>query len=428
MENRVDAIVVGGGIAGCTAAYVMARAGLEVILVERGNYGGAKNMTGGRLYTHNLAKIIPNLTEIAPLERKVTKERISMLTPDSAFTVDFSSQQLGVKGQDSYTVLRAVFDRWLMDQVEEAGVMVAPGVRVDDLLIREGKVCGIIAGEDEMEASVVVLADGVNSLLAQKLGMKKVVQPKQVAVGVKEVIELPRKVIEDRFNLDGNEGMSWLFAGECSNGMTGGGLLYTNHESISLGLVCGLTRIGDSDKSLVQMLEDFKAHPAIRPLIQGGTIVEYSGHLVPEAGYTMLPELYRDGVVVVGDAAGLVINIGYMVRGMDLAVESANCAAQVIVKAKEKNDFSAKSLAKYKELLEDSFVLKDLKLYRNFPGFMENPRIFNEYPKLIADLMTDLFVIDGRPSVPLKNKVWRHIKKIGLMNLAKDGIKGVKAL
>lgn len=428
MDERVDAIVVGGGIAGCTAAYVMARAGLEVILVERGNYGGAKNMTGGRLYTHSLEKIMPNFTGSAPLERKVTKERISMMTADSAFTVDFSSQRLSTKGQESYTVLRAVFDRWLMDQAEQAGVMVAPGVRVDDLLLREGKVCGIIAGEDEMEANVVVLADGVNSLLAQKAGLKKSVLPKQVAVGVKEVIELPRKVIEDRFNLPGGEGLSWLFAGECSNGMTGGGLLYTNQESISLGLVCGLTHIGNSDKTLVQMLEDFKAHPAIQPLIQGGTIAEYSAHLVPEAGYAMLPELYRDGVVVVGDAAGLVINIGYMVRGMDLAVESANCAAQAIIMAKGKNDFSATSLSKYKILLEESFVLKDLKLYRNFPEFMENPRIFNEYPQLIADLMTDLFVVNGEPSVPLRKKTLAHIKKAGLINLAKDGIKGVKAL
>lgn len=428
MDDRVDAIIVGGGPAGSTAAYILAKAGLEVILVERGNYGGAKNMTGGRLYAHSLRKIMPDFAGSAPVERKVLKERISMLTSDSACTIEFQSNRLGRPGQDSYTVLRAVFDRWLMDRAEEAGAMVVPGIRVDDILVKDGKVCGIVAGQDEMEASVVVLADGVNSLLAQKLGMKRQVQPSQVAVGVKEVIQLPKAVMEDRFNLTGDEGLSWLFAGECSNGMTGGGMLYTNKESVSLGLVCGLSHIGQSDKTLVQMLEDFKAHPAVAPLIQGGTLAEYSGHLVPEAGFGMIPELYRDGVVVIGDAAGLVINIGYMVRGMDLAVASADCAAQAIIMAKVKNDFSAGSLARYKQLLDESFVMQDLKTFRNFPAFMENPRIFREYPNLLADLFTDMFAVNGEPSKPLLKKGFRHVKKVGIRTLIKDGWKGVRSL
>lgn len=428
MEDRADAIVVGGGVAGCTAAYIMAKAGLEVILIERGSYGGAKNMTGGRLYAHSLEKIMPGFTASAPLERKVTKERISMMTQDSAFTADFQSPQLGLPGQDSYTVLRAGFDRWLMDQAEEAGAMVVSGIRVDDLLIRAGRVCGVVAGGDEMEAGVVVLADGVNSLLSQKLGMKRPVTPRQVAVGVKEVIELPRSVLEDRFNISGDQGLSWLFAGECSNKMTGGGFLYTNQTSVSLGLVCSLSHIGASEKTLVRMLEDFKAHPAVAPLIRGGTLAEYSAHLVPEAGLEMVPELYRDGVVVIGDAAGFVINIGYMVRGMDLAIASADLAAQTIIEAKEKNDFGTAVLSRYQERLKSSFVLRDLQTFRKFPTFMENPRIFEDYPRLLADLCTDLFVVDGEPAKPLLKKARRHLRNVGIGTLLKDGLQGVRSL
>ncbi len=428
MDEKFDVIIVGGGIAGSTAGYILAKEGLTVLVIERGNYSGSKNMTGGRLYAHSLEKIIPGFAEEAPVERKVVKERISMMTNDSAMTVDFSSSRLGHEGQNSYVVLRSNMDRWLSEKAEEQGAMIVSGIKVDDLLVEGNKVKGVRCGEDEMEADVVVLADGVNSILAEKIGMKKRLTPSQVAIGVKEVLELPEKVINERFQLDGNEGASWLFAGDCSNGLTGGGFLYTNKESISLGLVCGVGHIGHSSKTLVKMMDDFKNHPVVAPFVKDSKLIEYSAHLVPEAGFDMVPELYRDGVVVIGDAAGLVINIGYMVRGMDLAITSAELAAKTIIEAKKKEDFSAKSLGLYKELLEQSYVLKDLKTYKNFPKFMENPRIFNEYPKLIADLMTDMFVINGEPSAPLKQKAWKHIKKIGLMNIAKDGIKGVQAL
>ena len=115
-SEKFDAIVVGGGVAGGVAAYVMARAGLQVLLVERSNFAGGKNCTGGRLYSHSLEKIIPNFAEEAPIERKVTKERVSMMTDSGAVTLDYSSGRLGEQGKDSYVVCRALFDRWLVDR------------------------------------------------------------------------------------------------------------------------------------------------------------------------------------------------------------------------------------------------------------------------------------------------------------------------
>lgn len=427
-EDKFDCIIVGGGLAGSTAAYILANAGLEVVVIERGNFSGAKNMTGGRLYSHSLEKIIPHFAESAPVERKVTKERISLLTDDSAVTLDYSSRKLGVEGQDSYVVLRGKFDRWLAEKAEDRGAMYVCSIRVDDLIVRDGKVCGVVAGDEKMEADVVLLADGVNSLLAQKIGMKKELNPDEVAVGAKEVIELDQKTIQDRFNVKEDEGLAWLFAGSCSAGNIGGGFLYTNKDSISLGIVTTVGDIGHSEKSVPEMMEDFKKHPVIQPLIEGGKLVEYSGHLVPESGYNGIPTLFSDGVLIAGDAANLVINIGYMVRGMDLAIESGKLAAKTIIRAKERGDFSSKALATYQDLLEKSFIMKDLKAYRKFPEFMENHRIFNEYPKMLDEIISDMFIVNGSEPRKLLSKALDPAKKIGLLTILKDGIKGVKSL
>ncbi len=279
-DEKFDAIVVGAGVAGTVAGYVMAQAGLDVLVIERGNSAGSKNMTGGRLYAHSLERIMPGFAQEAPLERKVTREKISFLTEESAVTLDFHREKADAPTQDSYTVLRNRLDPWLMEKAEQAGVQFIPGVRVD-ALIREGnKVTGVQAGDDILEANIVILADGVNSMLGRSLGMVPPSSAHHYAVGVKELIGLPPAVIADRFNLSGNEGAAWLFAGSPSDGLMGGGFLYTNQDSISLGLVCGLGDIAHATKSIPQMLEDFKQHPTIRPLIAGGVLLEYSAHMV----------------------------------------------------------------------------------------------------------------------------------------------------
>ena len=357
-DERFDCIIVGGGLAGLTAAYVLAGEGQEVLLVEKGNYSGAKNMTGGRLYGHSLDKVIAGFAESAPVERRIVKERFTRGVGEDMVTAEYDSAGLACPSGESYAVLRGKFDRWLADQAEEQGAMLIYGVRVDSLLEADGKVYGVVAGDEEMEADVVILADGVNSILAQKLGYKAPPEAGQVTVGAKEVIGLSEEIINQRFNLASGEGLAWMFYG---NGQVYDAFLYTNKDSVSVGVTMMVEDIDHTENSLPQMLEDFKNNSQIAPLLQDGRLMEYSAHLIPEGGENMLPRLCGDGVLLAGDAAALCANLGFTLRGMDLAVESGRLAAQTVLAAKEQGDFSAATLSAYERALQESFVLSCVK-------------------------------------------------------------------
>lgn len=427
-----DAIVVGAGLAGSVAAYELAKAGKEVLMVERGNFAGAKNMTGGRLYAHSLKKVFPDFEKEAPLERKICHERISLMTGDSNFTVDFSSDAMEDESQASYSVLRGPFDQWLASKAEDAGAEAIYGIPVESLIRDEsGKVCGIKAGEDEITAEVVILCDGVNSLLAQEAVVYSKPPASQIAVGVKEVFELDEQTIDDRLLCNPGEGAAWLFAGDATHGVFGGGFMYTNRTSISLGVVAGIEACASSANAtpVYQMLEDLKKHPAVAPLIKGAKVVEHSGHMVPEGGINIMPPLIGDGVMLAGDSAMMCINLGYMVRGMDYAIAAGQMAGQQAVKALDAGDTSKAGLQGYVDALEQSFVLKDLRQYKDEPAFMENfGRMFNGYPVMVRDIMNSMFVVDGSPVTPMKQNVMPIVKRMGIMNILKDVRGAMKAL
>ena len=427
-----DAIVVGSGCAGSVAAYELARAGKSVLVVERGTFAGAKNMTGGRIYAHALKEVFPNFEQEAPLERKITHERISMISEDANFTVDFTSEDMKKESQDSYAVLRAPFDQWLAEKAEDAGAEYICGIAVEKLLKDEaGKVCGVCAGQDEITADVVLLCDGVNSLLTEQAVGAKRPPASAIAVGIKQTIELPASVITDRVlaNSD-DEGAAWLFSGYSTQGTFGGGFMYTNKESVSLGIVAGIEATMNHGKVPVyQMLEDLKAHPAVAPLIRGGKVVEHSGHMVPEGGLNIMPELVGDGVLLAGESAMMCVNLGYQVRGMDYAVAAGQMAGRSAAKALDAGDTTKAGLQGYVAALENSFVLKDLRRFQKVPAFMEGfSRMFDGYPEMVRDMMNAMFVVDGSPVQPMKKSMMPIVKQIGVLNLLKDARGAMKAL
>ncbi|MBQ6734324.1 MAG: FAD-dependent monooxygenase [Lachnospiraceae bacterium] len=428
-DDRFDAIIVGAGPAGSIAALTLAKAGLEVLVIERGNWAGSKNVSGGRLYGHALEKILPGFAEEAPIERKITKERISLLSEKAGTTIEYTDESFRKAETASYSVLRSKFDKWLAEKAEVEGAMFITGIHADEMIVKDGKVCGVKCGDEEMESDVVILADGVNSPLAQSLGMKKELAQAETAVGVKEVIGLEESVIRDRFGLMENEGCAWMMAGFPSDGGIGGMCLYTNKESLSLALVLTTSYIGQSELSVPQLFERAKAHPVVAPLIEGGKLLEYAAHLVTEGGYNMIPTLYKDGVLLAGDAANMVINIAYTVRGMDFAIESGRLAAETVLKAKEKGDFSASTLSVYKQMLDNSFVLRDMKHHLAAPKLMEHTELFTKYPVMAEEIFSEMFAIDGNPRRHLMKFAMPALKKSGgIFKLAKVGMDALRAL
>jgi electron transfer flavoprotein-quinone oxidoreductase len=423
VKEAFDAIVVGAGPAGCAAAYSLAKGGLEVLLVERGKFAGVKNMTGGVLYGPVLNSLIPDFWKEAPVERHVTRHVITLLSEKTSLSIDFNSAGLDQPLHDGYTVLRAKFDRWFAGKVEGAGGVVITGVRVDDLLWDGERVVGIVAGGDTIPAGVVIAADGVNSILAKKAGLSAKLSPENVNQGVKEVIKMPRETIDQRFNVSDDGGAAIHFLGFCTRGVHGGGFLYTNRESLSLGVVVQLKALIENKVKSLELLEGFKAHPAVKELIKGGTTVEYSAHLVPAGGLRMMTRLYADGLLVAGDAAALVLATGRSLEGLNFALASGIAAAETAKTAKEKGDFSKETLSHYARLLADNFVLRDLKTFERSSQLLENQRLYSVYPELACALAEKVFSVDGNP----RKTVWQLARgemkgRVSVWQLIKDAM------
>jgi len=411
--DKVDVIIVGGGLAGLSCAYELANSGMTVIVLERGDFSGSKNVTGGRIYVGPIRDYLPDLWKEAPLERHVTKEFITLLGEMNSTTFELYSDRFNRQPYPSYTILRAKFDRWLADLVSEKGVFVIPQKNVKDLIKDGEKIIGIKTEDEEIGSDCVVASDGILSFLAEKAGLRKPFQPQHFAVGFKEVIALDSKAIEDRFRLGENEGAAQLFVGSLTRGMMGGGFLYTNRDSLSLGIVVGIESLNQREprEEIYKFLDAFKERPEIKNLIRGGEVVEYSTHLISEGGLHIKPKIYGEGILVTGDAAGLGLNMLVTVRGMEYAMVSGVLAGRAVKRAKEKNDFSASSLAYYEKLLNESFIIKEMNHFKNTLSILENKRLFSKYPQAISNLFEKVMRVDEHPKEELYKTISEVVKK-----------------
>jgi len=227
------------------------------------------------------------------------------------------------------------------------------------------------------------------------------------------VIALDSKIIEDRFRLAGNEGAAQLFLGSLTKGVMGGGFLYTNQQSLSLGIVVGIHSLNQKEPRLevYKFLDEFKERPEIKNLVKGGEVVEYSAHLITEGGIHTMPKLYADGMLVTGDAAGLGLNMLVTVRGMEYAMVSGVLAGRTIKIAKEKNDFSASTLSHYEKLLSESFILKEMNHFKYTPMVLNNERLFNQYPQAISDLFEKVMWVDEKPKEGIYKTKIKELKR-----------------
>lgn len=432
IDEKFDAIVIGAGMAGNAAAYTMASKGLKVLQLERGEYPGSKNVQGGILYADMLEKIIPEFRDEAPLERRLIEQRFWFMT-DSAHTgMHYRNDDFNEEKPNRYTIVRSQFDRWFSGKARAAGsVLLCETTAIELIRDAYGKVIGVRTDRSggPIHADVVVLAEGVNGLLGTRSELRPRPAPEHVALAVKEMHFLPTEVIEQRFNLKGDEGVVIEAAGTISKGMAGMGFIYTNKESISIGMGCLVSDFANSETSPSQLLDAFKKHPSVAPLIAGSEVKEYAAHLIPEGGYKAIPQLFGDGWVICGDAAQL--NNAVHREGSNLAMTSGRLAAEAIFQLKTRREpMNAANLSLYKKLLEDSFVLKDLKKYKDMPELLHTQaqNLFLTYPQLVSKAMENFVRVDGKPKIEKEKDTFSRFKKArGTFGLIGDALRVARA-
>lgn len=399
MAEKFDAIVVGAGPSGNAAAYTLAKAGLKVLQIERGEYPGSKNVQGAILYSDALEKIIPDFRDDAPLERHIIEQRMWMLDDKSFVGTHFRSEDYNKPPYNRYTIIRAQFDKWFSAKVREAGALLICETTVEQLLMDGDTVVGVRCDRlgGDVFADVVILADGVNSTLARKAGFHPEIQARNVALAVKEILFMPEEVIQSRFNIGEEEGVVIEMMGSVTEGMVGTGFLYTNKDSLTIGVGCMLSDFKSNPNRTTPyaLLEKLERHPSIAPLIEGGEMKEYAAHLIPEGGFHAVPKVYGNGWMIVGDSGGFVNAVHR--EGSNLAMTTGRLAAETVIAAKAAGKaMDAKALAAYKAALDASFVMKDLKKYRDLPEVLHSsPQFFTTYPDLLTGAMQKMFTVDG---------------------------------
>jgi electron transfer flavoprotein-quinone oxidoreductase len=411
-----DVIVVGAGPAGSAAALELARDGRSVCLLERGPFPGSKNMYGGVVYGRILDTLIPGWWDEMPVQRWVTRRSTMVVTGHQALTVDFRTESWGSPPYNGATTFRPEFDSWLAARAEQEGAVVVCSTTATGLLVEDGRVVGVRTDrpDGELTARVVIACDGVNSFLAKEAGLYGEVDPANYTVGVKETIALPREVIDERFAVRGDHGVDIEILG-CTGEVPGGGFLYTNAESLAVGLVLQLPGLAASGRRPEELLGELKAHPAIGPLVEGGEVKEYSAHVIPEAGYDMMPELVGDGILVAGDAAAMCLAAGVWLEGVNFAIASGAAAGRAAARAVRRGDPSATGLAGYRSRLESSFVLADHRRLREAPHLVMGEFAQQQMPKLVCGVAEQFFgVTNPEPKPGLARILRSEMKRNGV--------------
>lgn len=425
--ERFDVIVVGAGPAGATVGCALATAGLSVLVVERGQSAGSKNVSGGLLYAKPVAEVWPEFWTDPPVEREITSHRLVMLGDRRSVTLEFCGDGVHPP-RNAYSVLRARFDPWLAKRAEDAGAVVVNGVAVDGLLIEQGRVIGVRAGPDEIAADVVVIGEGTRALLLKAAGLREDFHPHDISLGVKEVIALPPETIQERFGCSADTGAAYTMVGH-SAGIEGGGFLYTNRDSLSLGVVVKLDSLYKSGLQPHQVLDEFKSHPLVRRLVEGGTVTEYSAQIVHRGRFHPESRPYGDGYLVAGSAARLLVNNVLTLRGMDFAMVSGVMASRAILACRAKGAFDAASLSVYESYLKNTAVYQDWRTSRDAYPLLDNKRLLAVYPEMTCAVLDQMFNPSGRPGPKAMSVLRKQMRgRVPLMTLAKDMYQAARGL
>lgn len=424
-DFNTDVIVVGAGPAGISAAIEVAKNGRKVVLLERAQYPGSKNMFGGAVYHKALEAVFKDKVSELPYERIINEHTYSFLTEDSSVDLTYKNNS----SKNAYAIKRFNLEHWMIEQAKQQGVYYSPNTLVKKLIQKNDCTVGVETEYEQYFAPIVILADGVNSLLSKKLGLRENFKSKDFILSAKEVIKLNKKTIEQRFNLkeDLSNGVNKQYFGSDFGSLKGiknlfmMSYLYTFKDSISIGVGVNLEDLAKTKLNINEVLDEVKKHPNIAPLIAEGQLVEYSAHLIPEGGFKNLPKLTSNGVLIAGDAAGFVNSVHF--EGTNFALISGKLAGETALIALDDNDFRESKLAVYKDKLEESFILKDLYSYRNVIDLLHYRAnsLSVYYPNKIKEFFE---IVTGvsccSKAVEFRQFLFNFIKNRSIMELFKD--------
>jgi electron transfer flavoprotein-quinone oxidoreductase len=423
-DLNFDVVVVGAGPAGSAAALQLAKAGHSVCLLERGPFPGSKNMYGGVIYGRILDQLVPNWWEEVPVQRWITRRGTMLLTEHQSLCIDYRTTTWGKPPYNGFTSFRPDFDSWFANKAVAAGATLVCSTTATGLIRNSiGAVCGVRTDRDgNINAKVVIACDGVNSFLAKEAGLYPHSGKENFTLGVKEVLALPREVIEDRFGVSGDEGADFEIVGG-TKGLRGGAFVYTNRDTISIGAVLSLEDLSTKGIRPEDVIAGLKAHPSLAPLVSGGEVKEYAAHLIPEGGYDMMPTLYASGLLIAGDAAAMCLAAGLWLEGVNYAMGSGLAAADAAGSAIRANDVSAERLRTYQTSMEATWVLQDHKKVRRAAHFLLSERVQDRYPQLACELFEQLYTVENPKRKRGALTIARPLRKkygLGFRDLAKD--------
>ena len=381
-KPKIDVIVVGAGPSGIACATVAARAGLKVLVIEKASHFGTKNVYGGAIYLESIKELFPETYKNCPYERFLKKHNYVILNNNNSINVSYENNE---SEETAATITRFAFDTFLAEEARKEGVYFATETLVTTLIKKGNKIVGVKTETEEIYAPIIVIAEGFNSILLNEMNLKKKTPPKSAILGVKETIRLGADVIKERFQLKENEGSMFEFFGGLNKEGEDipflMGFLYTFKNTISIGIGVSMETLQKNKVKPYEYLNRLKNNEFVKKFIEGGELVEYSAHSIPEGGYRELPELFGNGYLIVGDAANLVDSVHF--EGTNLAIKSGIIAGETIIEAHKKKNYTKSILKNYKKKLYKSFVIKDLKTYKNvIPTLLKRKNsIFSYYPK-----------------------------------------------
>lgn len=377
----VDIVCVGAGVASLAATLRLLKRVRQVstkpphvVILEKGAFVGAHVLSGAIIDPGPLADLLDESERRSmPVESVVRVDGICRLTPRHALRLPWVPPLMRARGFPLVSLTK--FTRYLAKLCEAAGAEIYTGFSAAELLKDSGRVTGVRVGDKgidrsgahksnfeagpHIDAKTVVLGEGADGVLTEKLIANSKLagpNPQTYAIGIKELIELPADPKRAGAVLH-------TFGYPLDNFTYGGGFLYgLNDTQVAVGLVTALD-YRDPALNPHDLFRAFKAHPLIQRSIAGGKVIGYGAKMLPEGGYFAVPQLVADGVMIVGDSAGLLDTL--RLKGIHIAIQSGMAAGDTLFECWQKNDFSLGVLQEYPRHFHSLSGWRQMKRVRN---------------------------------------------------------------